>query len=383
MGQHLLAGLRQRILRATASFAVVAALVAGCGDTTTPTATAPLSTAATVAPSDATASAQPQSGCPAFSFDPAASLGPEFQAEFFANDESEAITGGFLEALAALYAGGGVSDACEWFTASGLESAIEADGRLREITQGELRIDGDLVLRLAYTGRYDLRNRPPRLPIDAVFDIVAGATIVDTPTGASTTTTSDQRIALHIVFMFDGYRWRADRVAPISADRADWAHLPTPLPPGAPCTGFRRDPAEAAFDDASGSSGRVWCDADGQGRIVRQPDQLVLFTRYPCERGRAAVLTIGRPLGLPIDNLARYEYVRDPASEFLALGWVTNPYLGDAVPPEDAAYSGWTNGNIEIWVSPSELDQAIYIKAGGTFERWPRAARQWGFTDCN
>jgi hypothetical protein len=95
------------------------------------------------------------------------------------------------------------------------------------------------------------------------------------------------------------------------------------------------------------------------------------------------VLTIGRPLGMPIDPLVRHEYVRDPVGEFRAQGWLTGPYVGDAVPPSDAAPTGWSNGNIEIWVSPSELDQAIYIKRGNAFERWPSAASQWGVTDCN
>lgn len=382
MGQQVLSGPRQRSLLFTASFAFVATLFAGCGDATT-SPTSPPSSAPTVVPSSAVASAQPENGCPAFSFDPGASLGPEFQTDIFANDESAAITGRFVSALAALYAGGSISDSCEWFTASGLQSAITADARLREVTQGELRIQGDLVLRVAFENTYDLRNRPPVLPIDAVFDIASGATIVDPPTGTSTTTTSDQRVSLHIDFMFDGHQWRADRVGPISADYADWAHLPTPLPLGAPCTGFNRDPAKAPFDDASGSGKRVWCDADGEGRIIREPDQLVLFTRYPCGSGHAAVLAIGRPLGSPIDRLVRYEYVRDPVGEFLAQGWVTSPYVGDASRPDDAASTGWTNGNIEIWISPIELDQAIYIKRGSTFERWPRAAKQWGVTDCN
>jgi hypothetical protein len=334
-------------------------------------------------PSVADASGQPQGACPGFSFDSAASLNPVFQTDIFVNGESEVITRQFASALASLYAGGDISDACQWFTATGLQSAIAADARLREVTQGELAIQGDLLLRVAIEGTYDLRTRPPVLPIDAVFDIAAGARVADPPTGSTTTTTTEERVALHIDFKFDGHRWRADNVGPVSADVAAWSVLPTPLPPGAPCKGFKRDSANAIFGDAAGSGGSVWCDADGQGRTIRQPDQLVLFTRYPCDAGHAAVLTVGRPLGMPIDRLVRHEYVRDPAGEFSAQGWVTSPYVGDAPVPDDAAYTGWTNGNIEIWISPSELEKAIFIKRGDTFERWPRAAKQWGVTDCN
>jgi len=382
MGAHTIAGLRPRRHLIAASFAFVAASVAGCGDSVTPSPSAAPSSAPTVVPVG-DASAQPPGGCPGFSLDPDASLGPEFETDTFMNEESEVITSEFVAALGALYAGGEISDACRWFTDAGLRSAIAADARLREVTQGELIIQGDLLLRIAFEGTYDLRTRPPGLPIDAVFDIAAGAKLTDPPTGSTTTTTTDERIALHIDFMFDGHRWRADNVGRLSVDDAAWSVLPTPLPPGLPCQGFKRDSANAEFDDAAGSGGRVWCDADGRGRTIRQPDQLVIFTRYPCGDGHAAVLTVGRPLGMPFDGLLRYEYVRDPAGEFNAQGWVTSLYMGDAPVPDDAAYTGWTNGNIEIWINPSELEKAIFIKRGDTFERWPRAVKQWGVTDCN
>ena len=144
-----------------------------------------------------------------------------------------------------------------------------------------------------------------------------------------------------------------------------------------------RDRPGTAFDDTSGGDHRRWCDADGHGRVIAQPEQLSLFTRYPCDSGHAAILAIGEPLGSPLDNLVRYEYVRDPAGEFLAQGWLTAPYRARATLPADAAYTGWTNGNIEIWLSPSDLERAIYIKRGEVVERWPRAANEWGVIDCN
>jgi hypothetical protein len=47
-----------------------------------------------------------------------------------------------------------------------------------------------------------------------------------------------------------------------------------------------------------------------------------------------------------------------------------------------AASTGGTNGNITRWISPSELDDAIYITRD-VVERWPRATGSWAVTDCN
>ena len=366
-----------RVAQDTAYFGLLLALIlAGCATRPTPTSAPP-----SVAPSQV-ADATPVPRCPEFSFDTGATLGPEFQSDIFVGGESEVITGQFIDGLAQLY-GGGATDPCQWFTDRGLQTAIAIDPRLRDITQRKLKIEGGLLLRVAFEGTYDLRLRPPVVPIDAVFDIAAGATITDLPTRTTTITTADQRVAFHIDFIYDGHQWRANSVGPVSADNAQWANQPTPLPPGPPCSGLVRDPVGAAFDNGAAQGHRIWCDADGRGRIISQPDQLALQTRYPCNSGHAAVLTIGYPIGMPNDPLALNEYVRDPAGEFLAKGWVTAPYQGNAVPPDDAASTGWTNGNIEILVSPGELAKAIYIKRGEILERWPRAARQWGVTDCN
>jgi hypothetical protein len=216
------------------------------------------------------------------------------------------------------------------------------------------------------------------VPLDVIFDLGAGARITDQVSGEVRVTTADERTALHVVFAFDGTTWRADEVAPVSDENAAWARLPTPVPPGSPCGGFERDPVAAPFDDAP----RPWCDGDGRGREIRA-QQLAMITRYPCDAGHAAILTVGRPLGAAIDRLARWEYVRDPAGEFLAQGWLTAPFEGAASLPADAAYTGWTNGNVDLWTSPNDLDRAVYLVRGDVVERWPRAADEWGVIDCN
>jgi hypothetical protein len=331
-------------------------------------------------------------GCPPFAFDARAVLGPEFSADIFPGAESSTITADFLRTLSALYAGRDRVDPCRWLTARGWERALEADRRLRDATHDEKTIDGRLVLRVAFEGAHDLRVRPPTVPIDAVFDILPGATETDRATGGTTTTTALERIGLHLELRFDGHHWRVDDVGPISPEYAEDATLPAPVPPGPPCAEFRRDAPGAPFDDASGvmhgfmptdPAPRPWCDADGRGHVIRQPEQLQLLTGYPCSRGAAAILSIGRPLGSALDRLVPYEYVRDPGGLFLAEHWITVAWDGEARLPADAASTGWTNGNIELWTSESASDAAVFIVRGGTVERWPRVIREWGFVDCN
>jgi hypothetical protein len=380
---------------------LVALTVVGCADRPAPSSPAPLPTSslalATQSPSTtaapipaSTPRPTPGARCQTFAFDATAPLGPEFEKDIFEHGEAEQITGQFIAGLGQFYANPDAIDPCQWFTREGLRTAVSTDPTLRSVARGDLRIEGDLSLRLAAEGIYDLRRRPPLLPIDAIFDIAAGARTTDIPTGTTTTSATDERVALHLDFKFDGHRWRADQVGPISDDNAQFTSLPAPIPPGEPCSGFRRDPGGAAFDDDAGvarddpalNPGRTWCDADGHGRVINQPQQVGLLTKY-CGAVHAAVLTIGRPLGMPLDPLVPYEYVRDPAGEPLAQGWVTAPYQAKAALPEDAAYTGWTNGNIELWVSPSAFDRAIYVKRGVVIERWPRAAKTWGVIDCN
>lgn len=328
--------------------------------------------------------------CQDVKFDPAASLGPEFANDNFLGDESEVIAGAFIAGLAGIYARRPNADPCAWFTTRGLRTAMETDARLRDAIEGRSSLESDLAMRIAFESTYDLRISPPTVPLSIVFDLPAGSRTTDLRSGATTVSPGDQRAGLHVDLVYDGRRWRADRVGTVEGDDAAWLTMPTPLPPGDPCARFVLDPAGMPFDEASGTDflveparpGRRWCDADGKGRRIEDA-QLALVTRYPCNRARAAVLTIGLSLGMPIDPLARNEFVRDPAGDFLAQGWITAPFEPAAKLPADAAYTGWTNGNIELWISPSDLANAIYVRVGDAMERWPRAADEWGVIDCN
>jgi hypothetical protein len=330
--------------------------------------------------------------CPDRPFDAAAPLGPEFEQDVFLHDESADLARAFLAALGALYAARPGSDPCDTFTARGFAEALAFDPRLAAAQLGRATIDGLLVLRLRSEGSYDLRARPPTVPLDLIFDLPAGSRLTDRLAGnAIRVSTTVQRFGLGVELQFDGRVWRADRVGPVSADSQGWARLPVRPPPGPPCTNFRRDPAGTPFDEAAGppieiiggAPRRRWCDEGGAGGAIPVPELLSFTTQFPCGRGRVAILSIGQPVGAPLDPLVRWEYMRDPDGEALAANWLTAPWQERAVPPPDAVATGWTNGNVDLWVAPSDRGAAIYLVRGGTVERWPRAAEFWGVTDCN
>jgi hypothetical protein len=319
----------------------------------------------------------PQPRCPDQPFDRGAALGPEFLEESFLHDESKVIAEQFLGALTTLYARDLSADACDSFTDRGLEAALAADRRLRAALAGETSTSGRLVLRGALENPYDLRERPPVVRLDVVFDLEAGATFTDVASGAGSTSTADERIGYNIDFLFDGHVWRAADVGPVSEGNAHFAATPAPIFLGPPCE-LVHDPPGSPFNDRA----QVWCSGDGR-RLYRTNQQYNFHTRWPCDRGQVAIFDIGRPLGQRMDPLVFREYVRDPADAFLANGWLTDPYDGEAQLPVDAVDTGWTNGNIDLWLSPSEEERAIYMVRGDVVERWPRAIQDWGRGDCN
>lgn len=366
-------------VRGLAGLLLLALVSGGCGTAPAPM-PRPTPTSTSVTQVDATpvATPAPSPRCPAPAA--AASLGPEFDQEYFLRDESRTIAQALLDSLATIYAHPEAADPCQFFTERGWLEAVAFDPRLRAVDRGESMIEQRLVLQMANEGTYDLRDRPPVVPLDIVFDIPAGATTKDLPSGQTRTSTADQRDGFHADVTFDGHAWRVDRFGPIDEYYRDWLIMPTIPPPGPRCTGFVRDPDGARFDE--NDAHRRWCDADGQGRLIAS-NQVGLLTRYPCDQGRAAILRIGRPLGTTLNGLTPWDYVRDPAGEFLAEHWLTDRYDATATMPKDAAYTGWTNGNIELWISPTEFDRAIYVVRGDAIERWPRATETWGVIDCN
>jgi hypothetical protein len=317
--------------------------------------------------------------CPPRPFDDSVVLGPPFDQETFVADESRTIAEQLVFGLERIYADPRAVDPCDLFTDRGFATALRLDPRLFNAVTGQATTKADLVFRARNESEYDLRRSPPRVPIDAIFDIAAGAVTTPVATGESRRSQSAERIGFHFVLEYDGHRWRIDDVGPVDADFAEQTRIPGPVVPGPPCTGFRRDPPGTPFDERAS---RVWCDDGGRGRVIVRHEQLDILTKYPCG-AHSAVLIIGRPVGAGLDPLVRWEYVRDPGNVFWDNRWVRQHWVGDTRLPKDAVDTGWTNGNIDLWVDPAELDRAIHVVRGGTVERWPRATDFWGVTDCN
>ena len=272
------------------------------------------------------------------------------------------------------------------FTERGLEEALVRDWRLREVEQGELRFSAEAELASFNEIAEDLKGDPPTFGIELLVDVAAGERIyLGRGGGLLEHVSSRQRRAMAFTMAYDWdlRRWRADGAgAPEVLDTA----LPTQPPIGPPCP-WRANgkTVEQPFDDRPG----IWCDGDGRGQRLRK-EVVSMSTRYPCERERVAVLHFGWPLGTPQDRAAYLnegylEYGRDPEGYALESGWLMEGerFRADVELPEDAVYSGFTNRNIELWISPDELDRAVYVRSGGRFERWPHMGERWGVVDCN
>lgn len=93
-----------------------------------------------------------------------------------------------------------------------------------------------------------------------------------------------------------------------------------------------------------------------------------------CDWESASFLHIGSPLGT-IQESGRdvNQYVRDPEGVLSQLKVrFRTTYDPKADLPGDAEFSGYVNNGVELWISQSLLDTAIYMVDGSNVERWPK-----------
>jgi hypothetical protein len=91
-----------------------------------------------------------------------------------------------------------------------------------------------------------------------------------------------------------------------------------------------------------------------------------------CDWQTATVLTIGWPLGTVANNRGQSRsYIRDPNGAIQ--GTYKQRLVKDAQLPAGARPTGYKLGSIEIYLSPVDQDQAIYLVTSVGIERWPRA----------
>lgn len=140
-----------------------------------------------------------------------------------------------------------------------------------------------------------------------------------------------------------------------------WSHRAGPL------IGVQTDSVAAAFDRPPAFPGYQW--ARNGWKVPWQ--ELVTFegARH-CSWQSATFLSIGWPLGTRASRADQSRlYIRDPND---VVGY-RERLIRNATIPHDARPTGYQLGSIQIYFSPSDQDQAVYLVAPAGAERWPRA----------
>jgi hypothetical protein len=141
-----------------------------------------------------------------------------------------------------------------------------------------------------------------------------------------------------------------------------------PGPSGTPVPAARAGDLAATFDSAP-ASGHLWT---REGRPVEPGEIGTSGGPEHCGWQAATFLHIAWPVGTRLTPLTeRRQYVRDPQ------GVLPAP-LRDRLDlranlPGDARPTGYSYGSIEIYLSPSDQDNAIYVVGSSSVERWPRS----------
>jgi hypothetical protein len=164
---------------------------------------------------------------------------------------------------------------------------------------------------------------------------------------------------------------RVFEVSAMDGKPTNVVRIPVTLRPG------DEDPVAAAVEG-------VWSDADGNplpdGTDPSTDFSLVMHvTEGPDHCGWTSVtfMNLGWPLGTQTEPPGDFrQYVRDP--DGLLSSALRTPFGSDGDLPADVAPSGFSRGDWELWTSPSDVADAVYVvngdpRAGGTWERWPRA----------
>ena len=96
-----------------------------------------------------------------------------------------------------------------------------------------------------------------------------------------------------------------------------------------------------------------------------------------CDWQSATILTVGWPLGTVSQNAGHSRsYIRDPKGVIGAT--YQQRFVKDAQLPGAARPTGYKLGAIELYLSPADQDEAVYLVTPSGAERWPRADPMFG-----
>jgi len=129
-----------------------------------------------------------------------------------------------------------------------------------------------------------------------------------------------------------------------------------------------------AFDNPPAYPGYQWTQ---HGQAVPAAELEASAGPSHCDWQSATILTIGWPLGTSAQNAGHSRtYIRDPKG---AMGGTYQRRLvKDAQLPATAKATGYKLGSIEVYLSPADQDEAVYLVAPSGTERWPRADPMFG-----
>jgi hypothetical protein len=287
------------------------------------------------------------------------------------NAERRALAGMMLRALEATYAGDlaalaaiATPDAITALKATDWRAGLVAGGDVRYL--GELSTGAIQEMEPVYAAEGVVKES-----LEVRIEAAPGARLVDATGRVVEVSTGAAWWALAVTFERDavGAPWRIIAFGPPT----DLELRFTPMPEARPCPW---DPATRRRAPGDPFLLGPWCDANGQGRVVLDGDDVprdqgsaisVFAGASHCGWEDLRFLAVGWPVGSVIDPWTAGRYVRDPAGELTDGG-----FRADAELPDDAVSTGITNGRATIWTSDSIGRRAIFLAVDGRVERWPR-----------
>lgn len=154
----------------------------------------------------------------------------------------------------------------------------------------------------------------------------------------------------------------------LDGSRSNTVRIPVTLTPGPD------DPVAAEVEGQ-------WFDAAGEPL----PDLVMTVSEGPdhCGWTSATFLHLAWPIGTDTSGQEdRWrQFIRDPQGLFTER--LAVPFEVGAPLPDDATPFGYTRGEWQLWIAPSDQDEAVYLvrgdpESGGVWERWPRTTAPVG-----
>jgi hypothetical protein len=124
----------------------------------------------------------------------------------------------------------------------------------------------------------------------------------------------------------------------------------------------------SAFDAPPGYPGYRW---SRDGRVVGEFELTTIAGPSHCGWQSATMVFIAWPPGtIGATGAGSRMYIRDPQGVYSAK--YRDLLVRNATLPTDARATGYRLGPIELYLSPTDQDEGIYVVAPTGAERWPR-----------